>query len=380
MDFNFSEYQKDLRQKIREFSETKIFPQINEMETTGNPPLGLLKEMADMGLVGMLVPKDYGGSGQGYISRSIVIEEIARVSPATAMTLLVSQLGIAPIVLSGSSEQKRRFLPSLASGKRFSTFAGTEESGGCDFVNSQTEAVVEKQFYQLRGKKVFISNSHLADIAVVTAKVVGRNNNDLTAFIVNKGILGFKPGAEDQRFGLRGCNTGEIILENCPVPFENRLGLEGEGVEISLKACVRTGRSGIAFVGLGIMNGCIEIACKYARERILFGKPIGELEGIQWPIAEMWAEREACRWLCYRAAWLLENSQSYEAEVAAAKFMTTESAVRAAKRTLDIFGAIGYQQNHPAQRYFRDAECLIAPGATSEIMRLTIAGQAIKSD
>ncbi len=177
--------------------------------------------------------------------------------------------------------------------------------------------------------------------------------------------------------GLRGCNTGELVMEDCQVPVANRLGAEGEGLKVSMKAIGDIGRTGLAASGLGMLNACIEAAAKHAKERVLYGKPIGELQGIQWPIAEMWAEREAIRLLVYRAAWMLDNKMRADPEVAAAKFLATEAAVRAAKKTVDIFGGYGYMEEYPAQRYYRDAECLIASAGTSEAMRIIMARKAL---
>ncbi len=373
MEFGFTQEQEVLRSAVRDFAETKLAPKVPWMEETRQVPWDIVKEMGTLGFMGVLVPQEYGGSGLGHVARTIMLEEIGRISTATAFMLQIFHLGIGPILDFGTPEQKRKYLPKLARGEWLSTVAVTEATGGSDPTSGRSTAKLEGDTYILNGRKIFITNAHIADVVTIAARTGGEGAKGISAFLVEKGFSGFRHGREERKFGLRGLNTGELVMEDCRVPAENRLGNEGDGLRVAMKAISDIGRSGMAACAVSLMTACIEAATKHAKERVLYGKPIGELQGIQWPLAEMWAEREAARLLTYRAAWLLDQRQRCDAEVAAAKFVASEAAVRAAKRTVDLFGGYGYMEEYPAQRFYRDAECLIASAGTSEAMRIIMA-------
>jgi alkylation response protein AidB-like acyl-CoA dehydrogenase len=326
--------------------------------------------------MGVCIPQEYGGTELGNLARMIMMEEIGRVSAACAFFLQIFHLGIDPIVIAGTDEQKKKFLPGLATGERLATCALTESTGGSDPMSLRTEAVKDGDFYILNGRKVFITNAHIADTVVVVART-GEGSKGLSAFVVEAGTEGYRAGRVEHKFGIHGCETGELIFENCKVPAENLLGEEGQGARIVFQAIGNIGRTGMAGTALGVLNACLESASKHANERELFGKPISRLQAIQWQISDIWMDLEVSRLLCYRASWMIDQGIRCDAEIAAAKLYTTEAAVRSAKKTVDIFAGYGYLMEYPVQRYFRDAECLIASAGTSEVMRIVIARSAL---
>ncbi len=376
MEFQFSEEQNLLRRTVREFAESVITPCVQHMEETGEVPLEVIREMGKLGLMGVCVPREYGGTGFGNVARMIIIEEIGRVSAACAFMLQCIHLSIDPIVYFANEEQKKNYLPELAAGKRLACMAVTESTGGSDPGSLRTQAMRDGELYRLNGRKVFITNAHIVDTLIVLARTAD-GPKGLSAFIVDMAMEGARPGREEHKFGLHGCNTGEIILENCQVPPENLLSVEGQGLKIAFSAIGRTGRTGTAGTALGILNACFEAAIKQANERKLYGEPIGKLQAIQWQIADIWQDLQIAKLLCYQAAWMIDQQQRCDAEIASAKLFATEAAVRSAKKTIDIYGGYGYLMEYPVQRYYRDAECLIASAGTSEVMRIVIAKSAL---
>jgi alkylation response protein AidB-like acyl-CoA dehydrogenase len=376
MDFSFTQEQELLRRSVREFAESTIAPRVQWMEETDQTPMDVVAEMAKMGLMGVCVPQEYGGTGLGNLARTICLEEVSQVSAACGFFLQIFHLGIAPIVNVGSEEQKRKYLPALAKGEKLATLALTESTGGSDPTSARLEARREGDSYILNGRKVFITNAHVCDLAVVVART-GEGRRGLSSFIVEKGTEGFEEGRHEHKFGIKGCDTGELVFKDCRVPAENLLGEEGQGLRIAFKAVGEIGRMGMAGCGLGVLSACLEAAVKHARTRELYGNPIGELQGIQWLIAEMSLDLEIAKLLCYKAAWLIDQGVRCDAEIASAKFHATEAAVRSAKKAVDIHGGYGYLNEYAVQRYYRDAECLIASAGTSEIMKIVIAKTAL---
>jgi len=291
VDFTFTEEQEMFRKAAREFAETVVAPKVDEMEETGQVSQEIVKALAEAELLGIIVPEEYGGLGLGHITRLIALEEIGRVSSAVAMMLQVFHLGIDPILAAGSEEQKKRYLPGLATGEKFATVAVTEATGGSDPTGIRTEYTKAEGGYLLNGRKVFITNSHLADTVVVLAKSPD-DPKSFSAFIVEEGMEGFKRGREENKVGMRGCNTGELAFNQCFVPQENLLGEENKGMRVVLGAIGEVGRAGMVGCALGLHTACLEEAVKFANERILYGKPISRLQTIQNEIALM---REAFR-------------------------------------------------------------------------------------
>jgi len=371
MEFGFTSEQEMLRKSAREFAEAEIRPRVRDMDETGKVPMDILDKMAKLGFMGVMIPREYGGLEMGHIARTIVLEEIGRVSAAMANTLQITHLGISPIVTDGTEDQKRRWLPMLARGEKLSTFAVTEPTGGSDVLGIQTTAKREGDEYVINGRKCFISNSHLAGVLGILAKT-GEGPKGLTTFVVQSDSPGFRPGREENKFGLRGANTGELILENCRVPKENVLGKEGDGLRIALGTISNVGRPGINAAALGTIRSCLEEAVRYSKQRVLYGKPISELQAVQWNLTDIYMDYEASRLLTYYSAWLRDKGERCDAENAMAKFCATEAAVRCAKKTIDIFGAYGCMMEFAPQRLLRDAELFISGAGTSEIMRLVM--------
>ncbi len=378
MEFQFSPQQELLRKSVREFAEGAIVPKVQHMEETDEVPWDLYKEMSKQQYMGILIPKEFGGAAFGHLARMIMLEEVGRVSAAMAMALQIFHLGTAPIVDFGNEAQKKKYLPALAKGDRLATIAVTEATGGSDPTGIQTTAKLEGDHYVLNGRKCFITHGHVADTITIMAKT-GEGPKGFSAFIVEKSSPGFKHGRKERKFGLHGCNTGEIALENCIVPRENLLGNEGDGLKISMSAISEVGRAGMAGCGLGVILACLEASVKFANQRMLGGKPISQHQAIQWMIADIYMDLETSRLLSYRAAWMKDQKQRCDTDMAMAKYYATEAAVRCAKKTVDIHGGYGYMMEYGAQRYYRDAEILIASAGTSEIQRIVMARKALTS-
>jgi alkylation response protein AidB-like acyl-CoA dehydrogenase len=378
MEFQFSPQQELLRKSVREFAEGAIAAKVAHMEETDEVPWDLYKEMGRQQYMGILTPKEFGGSAMGHLARMIMLEEIGRVSAANAMAMQIFHLGIVPIVEFGNDAQKKKYLPALAKGERLATIAVTEATGGSDPTGVQTTAKLEGDHYVLNGRKCFITHGHVADTLTIMAKT-GEGPKGFSAFIVEKSFPGFKLGRKEKKFGLHGCNTGELAMENCIVPRENLLGAEGDGLKVSMAAISEVGRAGMAGCGLGVIGACLEASVKFANQRMLGGKPISQHQGIQWLISDIYMDLETSRLLSYKAAWMKDQKIRCDVEMAMAKYYATEAAVRCAKKAVDIHGGYGYMMEYAVQRYYRDAEILIASAGTSEIQRIVMARKALTS-
>jgi len=374
IDFTFTEEQELFRQAARDFAETVVAPKVPEMEETAKVSEAVVQGLGAAEMMALTIPEEYGGLGLGYTARLIALEEIGRVSVATAMMLQVFALGIEPILLFGTEEQKERYLPGLATGERLATVAVTEPGGGSDPACSRTTYFRDGGDYVLNGRKCFITNSHIADTITVMAKD-GESDDPraFSAFIVEEGMEGFRPTHEEHKVGMRGCNTGELTFENCRIPQENLLGPEGKGMRVAMSAIGMVGRGGMVGCALGLHSACLEAALKFASERILYGKPISNLQMIQSKLAEMKIDLEAGRLLGYRAAAMQDQGQQAANEFAVAKYFTTEAAQKAAKATVDIHGGYGCMEEFDASRYYRDAAVLGPSAGTSDIMKVIIA-------
>ncbi len=374
IDFTFTEEQQLFRQAAREFTEAEVAPRVPEMEETGKVSDAVVKALGEAEMMAITIPEEYGGLGLGYVARLIALEEISRVSVATAMMLQVLALGIEPIISFGSEEQRKKYLPGLATGERLGTVAVTEATGGSDIKGGRTAYKKDGDGYIINGRKCFITNSHIADTITVLAKDE-EDPDAFSTFIVEKGMEGFRPGHEEHKVGMRGCNTGELIFESCRVPSENLLGKEGKGLRVALSAIGGVGRGGMVGCALGLHTACLEAAVKFAQERILYGKPISRLQTIQNKLAEMKIDLEAGRLLAYRAASTQDQGQGRQAsnEFAVAKYFTTEAAQKAAKMAVDIHGGYGCMEEYAVTRYWRDAAVLGPSAGTSDIMKVIIA-------
>ncbi len=376
MDFKFSEREEMLRKSVREFAEAEVTPKMEAMEETGEFPTDLLKPMADLGIMGVITPPEYDGVGLGYVARTIVLEELGRVCAAMPMALQVHHMACADLNDFGTEKQKKKYLPPLAKGETMGCVAVTDPSGGSDVVGMKTTAELKGDKYILNGRKCFITNSHTSDFWVVICKTA-EGAKGLSALIVDKDAPGAKLGRKENKFGLRGANTGELAFDHCEVPKENLLGQEGGGLAVALKAISETGRTGMAAVGLGILTAVYEEAGKFATERTLYGKPISALQAIQFYMAEIYSQLEICRLLCYRASWLKDQGMRCDNEAALAKYYTCDAAANAAKKAIEIHGSYGIMREYAIQRLLRDAMVTIPAGGTAEIAKVVLARAAL---
>jgi alkylation response protein AidB-like acyl-CoA dehydrogenase len=376
MDFRLSEREDLLRKSAREFAESEITPRIEAMEETGDFPVDLLKPMAKLGITGIIAPPEYEGLGLGYLARTIVLEELARVCAAVPMGMQVHHMAIAALHDFGTEAQKKKYIPPLARGETMGCVAVTEPTGGSDLLGMQSRAELKGDKWILNGRKCFITNSHTSAYWVVIAKT-GEGSKGLTAFVVDKDAPGAKTGRAEHKFGLRGSNTGELVLDHCEIPRENLLGQEGDGLRVALKTVSETGRTGMAAVALGLLQACYEEAAKFASERVLYGKPISALQAISFHVAEIFTELEICRLLCYRASWMKDQNMRFDTESAMAKYYTCDAAVRCAKKAIEVHGAYGILQEYKVQRLLRDAMVTISAGGTGEIGKVVVGRAAL---
>lgn len=372
IDFTFTEEQEMFRKAAREFAETEVAPKVAEMEKTGQVNQELVKALGAAEMMALTISEEYGGLGLGYTARMIAIEEIAKVSVATAMMLQVFALGIGPILSFGSDQQKQKYLPALAKGERLATTAVTEATGGSDPTGIRTSYVKDGDDYIINGRKCFITNSHIADTINILAK--DKDNPKLfSVFILEKGMAGFKPTHEEHKVGMRGCNTGELSFENCRVPASQLLGPEGKGLRVSMAAIGDVGRGGMVGCAMGLQAACLAASIKFASERILYGKPISRLQTIQNKLAEIKIDLDAGRLLGYRAVSMQDRGEASSNEFAVAKYFTTEAAQKAAKIAMDIHGGYGCMEEYAVSRYLRDAAVLGPSAGTSDIMKVIVA-------
>jgi len=371
IDFTFSEEQNLFRKAAREFAEIEIAPHVPKMEETGRDWEPVIKALGKGEMMAITIPEAYGGLGLGYVDRLIALEEIARISVATAMMMQVCGLAIDGIIKFGTEDQKKKYLPKLATADSFATTAVTEPSGGSDPKGCGTSYKKMNGSYVLNGRKCFITNSHIADVQIILA--ISEDTPDTySTFIVEKGTEGFKATHEEKKMGMRGCNTGELELKDCVVPAENLVGKEGKGMTVAMATISEAGRGGMVGCSLGLHQACIDASKKFANERILYGKPISNLQAIQFKIADMKIELEAGRLLGYRAAALQDKGERAGNEWAVAKYFTTEAAQRAAKNAVDIHGGYGCMEEFAVTRYLRDAYVLGPSAGTSDIMKIIV--------
>jgi len=379
VDFTFTDEQQALRRSVREFAEGEIRPHVMEWDEASHFPLEILPNLAEMGLLGVIFPEEYGGAGLGYIEYVITIEELSRVDGSVGIIVAAhNSLCSNHIYKFGTPEQKKKYLAPLASGKHIGAWSLTEPNAGSDAGGTRTTARRDGNFWILNGAKTFTTNGHYADTCVamaVTDKEKG--SHGISAFILEKGMPGFRPGKKENKLGLRASDTSEIIFSDCRVPADNLLGPEGEGFTGSLKI-LDGGRISIAALGLGMAQGALEAATNYAKQRKQFGQAISEFQAIQFKLADMATEVEAARLLVYRAAWLADKGDArFTRESSMAKLFASEVAVRVANECVQIHGGYGFIKDYPAEKYYRDVKlCTIGEG-TSEIQRLVIARQLL---
>jgi butyryl-CoA dehydrogenase len=330
--------------------------------------------------MGMMVPEELGGAGMDCVSYTIAVEEISRVCASTGVIMSVNNsLVCQPILEWGTPEQKMKFLPDLAKGKKLGAFSLTEPEAGSDAGNIQTTAVLSGDNYVINGTKIFVTNGGKADVVLLFASIdKALKAKGLTAFLIEKGMPGFKIGKKENKMGIRASDTSELIFEDCKVPKANMLGQPGQGFKIAMRT-LDGGRIGIAAQAVGIGQACLEAAVKYAKERKQFGKPICEFQAIQWMLADMAVEVDAARFLTLRAAYTKDKGVSYSKEAAMAKLFASETAVKSAINAVQVHGGYGYMKEYDVERYFRDAKITEIYEGTSEVQRLVIAASLLKA-
>ena len=377
--FVLTEEQEHLRREIRAFAAREIAPHVSAWDESSEFPLDVVKKLAGMGLLGVIIPQAYGGAGLGYVDYVLAVEELSAVDGSIGLTVAAhNSLGTNHIFLAGNEEQKKKYLPHLASGNWLAAWALTEPGSGSDASNARTMAEKRGDRYILNGTKTFITNGHYADAIVVIAVTdKTKGTHGLSAFIVEKGSKGFRPGKKENKLGLRASDTAELIFEDCEIPTENLLGIEGEGF-IDAMRVLDGGRISIAALALGIGRGALDAALKYVKERRQFGKAIAEFQGIQWKLADMATELDAARLLTQRAAVLKDAGRKVTRESSMAKLFASEVAVRICDETVQLFGGYGFIKDYPAEKFYRDVKlCTIGEG-TSEIQRMVIAREILK--
>jgi alkylation response protein AidB-like acyl-CoA dehydrogenase len=377
--FVLTEEQEQLRREIREFAAREIAPYRMAWDEASEFPLETIRKLGAMGLLGMIFPQEYGGAGMGYVDYVLAIEELSAVDGSVGITMAAhSSLGTNHIFLAGNEAQKRKYVPRLASGEWLAAWGLTEPGSGSDAGAAKTTAVKKGGSYVLNGSKTFITNGRYADVAVVLAVTdKSKGAHGLSAFAVEKGTPGFRPGKKENKLGLRASDTSELIFEDCEIPAENLLGAEGDGFVDAMRV-LDGGRISIAALALGIARGALDAALSYVKQRRQFGKAICEFQGIQWKLADMATELDAARLLTQRAAVLKDAGRNVTRESAMAKLFASEVAVRICDEAVQLFGGYGFIKDYPAEKYYRDVKlCTIGEG-TSEIQRMVIAREILK--
>ncbi len=380
MNFQLNEEQQHLKKSVREFAEREIAPHVMEWDEAAKFPMEIVKGLGKLGLLGVIFPEEYGGAGLGYIEYATVIEELSRVDGSVGIIVAAhTSLCSNHIFIAGNEEQKRKYIPKLASGEFIGAWGLTEPNSGSDAGGARCSAVRKGDRWVLNGTKTFITNGSYADVYVVVAVTDKTNGtHGLSAFVVDKGTKGFRPGKKENKLGLRASDTAELIFEDCEIPADHLLGHEGEGFVDAMRI-LDGGRISIAALGLGMAQGAFESALKYSKQRKQFGKAISEFQAIQWKLADMATEIDAARLLTHRAAWLKDNHMKTTLESSMAKLYTSEVAVKVANEGVQIHGGYGFIKDYPAEKFYRDVKlCTIGEG-TSEIQRLVISRQLLKS-
>jgi alkylation response protein AidB-like acyl-CoA dehydrogenase len=384
MDFSLNDHQKLIRDTVRQFMENEVRASVKQRDREGRFATAEIQKLAELGCCGMLMPEEWGGPGLDAISYVLMIEEVARVDAAMATSLSVTNSAVqVPLLTFGNEEQKKKYLQRLATGEILGSFCLTEPQAGSDAAGLQARAtrsagagggsVSADAAYVLNGTKTWVSNGSVADVFIVFAKTdPDAGGKGITAFLVEPGFKGFRVGRHEEKMGQHSSPSVEIVLNDCEVPAENRLGEEGQGLKIALSA-LDNGRIGIAAQAVGVAQGALEAAAAFAKQRRAFGKNIAEFQGIQWMLADMQTEIEAARGLVHYAAWLKDSGGRMGSAASKAKLYATEMANRVAAKAVQIHGSIGYSRETDVERIYRDARVMTIYEGTSEIQRVIIA-------
>ncbi|VVB60399.1 Crotonobetainyl-CoA dehydrogenase [uncultured archaeon] len=374
MDFQLTEQQKLFKKTIREFAEKEIKPLASKIDKEEYFPWDMYKKMGKLGLMSMTVPKKYGGAGIDKISYMIALEEISRICGSTGITIEAhNSLGVGHIYEKGTEEQRRKYLPKLLHGEAIAAWALTEPNAGSDAASLQTTALLEKNEWILNGTKQFITSGDIAAVTTVMAKTdktLGAKG--ISAFIVEKDTPGFTVGVLEDKLGLRGSHTAELIFEDCHIPKEQLLGEKNLGF-VGAMTILDRGRTAIGAMAVGIAQGALDESITYAKQREQFGKPIGKNQAIQWMIADMATSIDAARLLVMRAAYLEEKGLPFSIEASIAKLFASDIAMKATRDAIQIYGGHGYMRDLPLERFYRDVKLTQIGEGTSEVQRMVIA-------
>ena len=379
MNFGLTREQELVRQMVREFAVNEVKPIAAEIDETERFPMENVKKMAELGMMGIPFPKEFGGAGGDVLSYIITVEELSKVCGTTGVIVSAhTSLCASLIYENGTPAQKEKYLVPLAKGEKIGAFGLTEPGAGTDAAGQQTTAVLDGDNYILNGSKIFITNGGVADTFIVFAMTdKSQGTRGISAFIVEKDFPGFSIGKKEEKLGIRASSTTELIFENCIVPKENLIGKEGKGFSIAMKT-LDGGRIGIAAQALGIAEGAYEESVKYMKERKQFGRPLSAFQGLQWMIADMETKIEAAKLLVYKAAWLKQNKMPYSVDAAKAKLFAAEVAMDVTTKAVQIHGGYGYTKEYPVERMMRDAKITEIYEGTSEVQKMVIAGAALR--
>lgn len=378
MEFGLSQEQKYVKQMLEEFVKNEVDPIAADIDESERYPMETVEKMGKYGIMGMPYPKEYGGAGTDYLSYIIAVEEMAKAC-ATTSVILSSHVSLCcwPIFTFGTEEQKKKYLPNLLSGKKIGAFGLTEPNAGTDASAQQSVAVLEGDHYILNGSKIFITNGGVADVFVIFAMTDrSKGVKGISAFILEKGMLGFSVGKTEEKMGIRASSTTELIFEDVKVPKENLLGKEGKGFSIAMKT-LDGGRIGIAAQALGIAEGALTEAIEYMKERTQFGKKLTKFQGLQWYMADMKVRVDAAKHLVYKAAWKKSIGENYTMDAAEAKLYAAETAMYVTNKSLQILGGYGYTKDYPLERMLRDAKITEIYEGTSEVQKMVIANSLL---
>jgi len=378
MSFQLSTEQKMVRLMAKDFARKELEPLAAKRDKEEIFPMDVVKKMGELGLLGMMVPAEYGGVGAGAVSYCLALQEIAYSCASTAVTMSVANLSTEPLLKFGNEKQKEKYLFKLAQGELLGCFALTEPGAGSDPGSLSLKAEDKGNYYLINGTKTFITHGQYADVVnLITRTGMEKGSKGLSAFIVEKGTPGFSIGTKEDKMGLRASNTVELIFEDCMVPKENLLGKEGIGFKIAMTA-LDSGRIGIASQALGITRACLDEGIRYAKERKQFGKAISSFQAIQWMIADMGTGIEAASLLILSAAWRKDQGMPFTKEASMAKLFASELANKSAYLALQIHGGYGYLKDFKVERLYRDARATSIYEGTSEIQRIVIARELLK--
>ena len=378
MSYQLNEEQKMIQAMVKDLAREAILPTAAERDKTKEFPKDIIKQMGELGLMGMSVPAEYNGAGVDTISYSLALQEIGYACASTAIIMSVhNSVSCGPIYRFGSDFLKENYLKPLAAGQKLGCFAVTEPGAGSDPAGAKSTAKKDGDSYILNGTKAWITSGRNADVVVATAYTDRtKKHRGISTFVLEKGMPGFIVGPDEDKMGQKASDCTSLIFEDCRVPTENLLGEEGEGFIIAMTA-LDEGRIGVASISVGLSQACLDAAVTYAQERVQFGSPLSKFQGIRWMIADMAVQIEASRLLTFNAAAMKDRGEKFTREASMAKLFASETANRSAYQAIQIHGGYGYSKEYPVERYYRDARVLTIYEGTSEVQRIVVANNTI---